>query len=187
MLHRKTRFLAAVAVAATGLLSALASPAQDLFDEASYRLLFNYSGFSTVDLKGLVAKYQVALDKACAGKGESCGFDVAHKIIPDMLEELGDDHSGFYPPARNEDRQRQRQGLGSEALRVGINHQAIDGSSDRLVVRVRQDGPAAKAGLIRGDRITGLNGKPASEYREGFTEAMTAAIGTGKPIILNIV
>jgi carboxyl-terminal processing protease len=186
MLHRKTTLFAAVTLAASSLFAAFASPAQDLFDEASARVVFNYGGFATTDLKALTSKYQAELDKACGTQGEACPYAIAHDVIEKMVEEIGDEHTGFYKPAQNDDRKRGNAGIGNPAPRVGISHREIEGSTDRLVVSVRSDSPAAAAGLQRGDRIVGLNGKATSEFGGKFTEAISEAVGTGKPVVLNV-
>lgn len=75
----------------------IGTPAQDLFDQASFYLEFNYNGFSSSNLERLVAKYQAQIDEACAPQAQTCPFDVARRPVASMIQELQDPHSYFIP------------------------------------------------------------------------------------------
>ena len=73
------------------------SPAQALFDQASYYLSFNYHGFSSTDPNSaaFVEKYQKQLDLSCFVQRQNCAYDVSVPLIKAMVEEIGDDHTNY--------------------------------------------------------------------------------------------
>jgi carboxyl-terminal processing protease len=176
----------ALSVAATGLAGALASPAQDLFDQATFYLEFQYFGPSKLDLKTLTSKYQAELDKACADAKDTCGYDKAEPLIAEMLADLEDGHAYYQSAESVAQFQAQIAGTAtSPTPRVGITNVLfveIDGkrqivggvpadliqavkegkaklsSNDRLIASVAPNGPAEKAGVKPGDRWVGYNG-----------------------------
>ncbi|GEM85574.1 S41 family peptidase [Meiothermus granaticius] len=169
---------------------ALASPAQDLFDQASFYLQFYYNGPSTTNLKELTAKYQANLDSACASQKDTCPYDQAVKVIEGMVAELNDGHTYYQTPEELGTFQQQRQGSApSKVLRIGLTHTAIQGSHDRLVVDVVEGGPADQAGFQYGDRITAVNGKPLNSLSsdDEAVKFLTDQVQTGKPVTISIV
>jgi carboxyl-terminal processing protease len=172
-------------VAATSLAAALASPAQDLFDQATFYLEFQYFGPSKLDLKTLTSKYQAELDKACSDAKDTCGYDKAEPLIGTMLADLEDKHAYYLTAEDVAQESAQVAGTAtSPSPRIGITHtgfvevdgkrqgiafspeavQAIqDGkvkllSNDRLITSVLPNSPAEKAGIKVNDRWTGYNG-----------------------------
>ncbi|MER3480972.1 MAG: peptidase S41, partial [Meiothermus sp.] len=141
-----------------------ASPAQDLFDQASFYLEFYYFGPSTLDLKALTVKYQANLNSACAQEQEACPYDKAVPIIQQMIRELGDGHTYYQGPESLAALRQQRTGNApSRTLRIGIAYQPVEGSRDQLITDVVEGGPADQAGLLYGDRLIALNDRPFSE------------------------
>jgi carboxyl-terminal processing protease len=184
---KRIRSLAIIlTLAATALTNALASPAQDLFDQATFFLEFQYYGPSKVDLQTLRAKYQAELDKVCADAKDTCGYDKVEPLLEVMLSDLEDGHAYYLSAEAVGQEQQQVAGTAtSPSPRIGITHtgfvevdgkrqglggltpeavQAIqDGkakllSNDRLVTTVLPNSPAEKAGLKPGDRWIGYNG-----------------------------
>lgn len=167
----------------------LASPAQDLFDQASFYVEFYYNGPATLNLKELTSRYQSALDRACAPQKDTCPYDQAVSIIQQMMEELGDDHTYYLSPEALRDTRENRQGNApSRTLRIGVTHLSIPGSRDRLIVDVVEGGPADEAGLAYGDRIIAINGRPLSELPDDnqAVQLLTQSVQSGQPVALTI-
>ncbi|RDI95870.1 PDZ domain-containing protein [Meiothermus sp. QL-1] len=167
----------------------LASPAQDLFDQASFYLEFYYNGPSTLSLKELTARYQGELERVCAPRRESCPYDQAVPVIQRMIEELRDNHTYYLSPEALRSARESRQGNApSRTLRIGITHVPIPGSRDRLIVDVVEGGPADEAGLQYGDRIIAVNGRPLNELPDENQAAqfLVQAVQSGRPVVLTI-
>jgi carboxyl-terminal processing protease len=168
----------------TGL--AAASPAQDLFDQASLFLDFYYNGFSSSTPRALTSKYQSELRTACEPKGESCDYATAIGVIQKMLQDLGDPHSNYYTPAQLEASRAARSGQGSSALRIGLVTKLVAGTGERLVLDVVENSPAEAAGIKRGDRITGANGTPLPVDETENGKVISGLAGTGEAFKLSI-
>ncbi|WP_027891984.1 S41 family peptidase [Calidithermus chliarophilus] len=166
-----------------------ASPAQDLFDQASFYLEFYYFGPSTLDLKALTVKYQANLNSACAQERETCPYDKAVPVIQQMIRELGDGHTYYQGPESLAALRQQRTGNApSRTLRIGIAYQPVEGSRDQLITDVVEGGPADQAGLLYGDRLIALNDRPFSELAspEEVQRTLTAAVQSGQPFKLTL-
>ncbi|MCS7067452.1 MAG: S41 family peptidase [Meiothermus sp.] len=167
----------------------LASPAQDLFDQASFYVEFYYNGPATLNLKELTSRYQSELDRACAPQKDTCPYDQAVPIIQRMVAELNDNHTYYLSPEALRGTRESRQGNApSRTLRIGVTHLPIPGSRDRLVVDVVEGGPADEAGLAYGDRIIAVNGRPLSELPDDNQAAqfLVQSVQSGRPVVLTI-
>jgi carboxyl-terminal processing protease len=167
----------------------LASPAQDLFDQASFYVEFYYYGPAALNLKELTARYQSALDRACAPQKDTCSYSQAVPIIQQMVEELSDNHTYYLSPEALRSTRESRQGNApSRTLRIGVTHLPIPGSRDRLIVDVVEGGPADEAGLAYGDRIIAINGRPLSELPDDnqVVQFLTQSVQSGRPVVLSI-
>jgi carboxyl-terminal processing protease len=164
----------------------LASPAQDLFNQAAYYIAFYYNGYSSADWNNFSQQFQPELTSACQDQGEKCPYTTAVPIISEMIQALEDGHTYYLSAAARAESVRQRQGQGSNAPRIGIITGEIVDSNDRLITDVQADGPAGRAGIIRGDRLRALNAQTSSTFASGldFQKAISAAIGSGKPVKL---
>ena len=165
---------------------AFASPAQDLFNQATYYLAVQYNGYSSADYANFNTKYQPALDTACVDLGEACPFTAAVPIIQQMLEELKDGHTYLLTKEQNLEAQRQRAGLGPSTPKIGLVSTKVKDSFDRLVTDLWEGAPAARAGLQRGDLVVSLNGKTSSEFGETFQVSIAKAISTGEIVTLGV-
>jgi carboxyl-terminal processing protease len=186
-MQRLKRWLAAL-VLVLGSVS-WASPAQDLFDQASFYLEFYYFGPSTLDLKALSVKYQASLDSACAQEPKTCPYDKAVPVIQQMIRELGDGHTYYQGPEALAATRQQRSGNApSRNLRIGIVYQPIEGSRDQLITDVVEGAPADEAGILYGDRLIALDEKPFSELGspEEVQRALSAAVQSGQPFKLTL-
>ena len=166
----------------------LASPAQDLFNQAAYYIAFYYNGYSSADWNNFSQQYQPELTSACQDQGEKCPYTTAVPIISEMIQALEDGHTYYLSAAARAESARQRQGQGSNAPRIGIITNEIADSNDRLITDVQADGPAGRAGIIRGDRVTALNAQTSSTFASGtdFQKAISAVIGSGKAVKLSL-
>jgi carboxyl-terminal processing protease len=137
--------------------SAFASPATDLFHQVKLYIQINYNGFSKVDVAQLVKKYEGLLETACAGKKETCEYDVARNLINQMIEELDDGHTYYLTPEQYLQDQQEISGQTSSTLKIGIQYARIPNSSDYVIQHVNVNGPAFAADLRRGDRLTAID------------------------------
>ncbi|HWG84212.1 MAG TPA: S41 family peptidase [Deinococcales bacterium] len=179
------KHLAATLVAAV-LPIAAASPAQNLFDQATRYFSIIYYGYSSAPYQAFASKYQSDLDAACSGKGDACPFDAAVPLVQKMVAELNDKHTYYLTPDANADRQRAQAGLGSEKPKIGVTLGEVTGSNDVVIVDVIEGGPGQRAGLARGDRVSSVNGTAASTFKTPleFRQALIAAVGEGKAVRL---
>jgi carboxyl-terminal processing protease len=208
-----------VMVAATLAVSSVAgaqkfigSPAQDLFDQATFFLDTQYFGPSNKNIAELVAAYQLKLDEACTAQGVQCGFDKAEPLIAQMLDDLQDQHAYYLSAEAVQAEQANRAGQNtSPSPRVGIQHRGFCATpsgectfddagnlkdklqTDRLIVNVLPNSPAEKAGLRYGDRWIGYNGTLFATFPDGqapaytkFLEDFSVKIRASETITMNI-
>ena len=170
----KKPVLLALAIASTsGFGAALASPAQDLFDQATFYVGFYYSGPAKVpNFRELRKTYQPQLDQAC-GTDPKCGYDKAMPIVQKIISDLKDPFVEIIG-----DFERLTEGKGSSTPVIGVQTRAY--TSDLLVARANNGEPASLAGVQRGDVIKTINGKPAT------LETLMGAELDAKPIALEI-
>jgi carboxyl-terminal processing protease len=183
---------ASLIVAASSFAAALASPAQDLFDQATFYLEFQYFGPSKVDLKTLTGKYQAELDKACADAKDTCGYDKVEPLLQKLFADLEDGHAYYQTAEQSQAERANATGTATTPTpRLGITHTGfletegervqfggfsedvvkavVEGkakllSNDRLIASVLPGSPAEKAGLRPGDRWVGFNGTLFSSF-----------------------
>lgn len=155
---------------ALGLTPVLASPAQSLFDQATFFIGFYYNGYSKVPgYRDLRKIYQPQLDQACAGKGEQCSYAEARKVIEAIVGNLSDPFTKLIPGSERSDSERYASGLGPAAPRIGVWARPSGGG---LVVVESFPGEAAyQAGIRRGDRIVSINNEAASPEKLQAAEA----------------
>ena len=167
---------------------ALASPAQDLFIQASNDLAFTYNGYSKALVWDFARKFQPDLDKACAGQESACPYTAATPVLKAMIAELNDGHSYYLSVEQRADADRSQAGQGPTKPKIGITLGDVTGSNDILVTDVVAGAPAARAGLRRGDRLTALNGRQSSSFTTGteFRQALIDAVGAGKPVTIRV-
>jgi carboxyl-terminal processing protease len=170
--------------------SALASPAQDLFDQALYYLTFYYNGFSRLDAPSFETKYQKRLDAACQGKADACSYEVASKVIESMLEEVGDAHTYLVSPDEQQDQGVRASGEtnAQSSTSMGFLPAPIFAPSetDIRVAEVLEGGAAEEAGLRRGDRIVALNGQALSRDSNEARQTYSQIDGSGRPVKLSV-
>jgi carboxyl-terminal processing protease len=178
------RYLRAAVTAALALAAAsapaLASPAQDLFDQASFYLGFYYNGPNdNPGFRVLRNKFQGQIDAACSDNKAACPIERALPVIQEMASSFKDPFTALMP-ARVGDDQNDRlvDGLGPSNARLGLVARPL-GAGNLVVLEVFAAESAQKAGLKRGDVILTLNGRVASEERLMALEGGNALINVG--------
>ena len=184
MLLMLKRLLVTALIAVSGTVNA--SPALDLFNQATYYIATRYNGFSDVPLDALAAQFRPQLDAACVGQLETCPYSAAVPIVQQMLELIEDGHSYLLLAAQRDEVQRQRSGLGPASPRLGIATREVAGSSDRLIADVWEGSPAAAAGLQRGDRLVSVNGQPSASLAADFLPSIARAVSSGSSVRLGV-
>lgn len=161
-----------------GLGSAMASPAQSLFDQATFLIGFYYNGPAKVpNFRELRQRYQGQLEQACQGLGEQCGYAQARGVILRIIQDLGDPFTALISAEEEQEASRLGAGLGPVAPWIGVWVRPIPAG---LVVVESFPGEAAyRAGLRRGDVITQLEGQAATP------QALRAAERSQRPFRLS--
>lgn len=156
--------------------SVLASPAQDLFDQATFLIGFYYNGPAKVpSFRELRRQYQPELEWLCAPEGNRCGFDKAKQVIERIVQDIADPFTVLVTRDQLIDDERYGAGLGPAAPRIGLWVREIPRG---LVVSEAFPGePAYEAGLRRGDLITQIAGQPATLARLSAAEAARSPFG----------
>lgn len=156
--------------------SVLASPAQDLFDQATFLIGFYYNGPAKVpSFRELRRQYQPELERLCASEGNRCGFDKAKQVIERMLQDIADPFTVLVTRDQLIDDERYGAGLGPAAPRIGLWVREIP--RGLVVSEAFPNEPAYEAGLRRGDLITQIAGQPATLARLSAAEAAHSPFG----------
>jgi carboxyl-terminal processing protease len=167
------------------------SPAQQLFDQASYYLSFNYHGFSGTDPNSVafVDKYQKQLDLSCFVQRQNCAYDVAVPLINGMVEEIGDEHTYYVPPNNASDFISELSGENTNE-QVTMGFIPIPFGDDKgigvRVYDVLEGSGAASAGLARGDRIVAINQQVFPNDAVAFKKLFLAADASGQNVRLSV-
>jgi carboxyl-terminal processing protease len=175
-----------VAILALGISSALASPAQDLFNQATYYIAFYYYGYANADYQNFSSKYQAELDTACKDQLEKCPYEAAVPVIRKMIDELEDGHTYFLSKQDRDEAARSRTGQGADTPRLGVTLVEIKTSGELLITDVIEDSPAAKANLRRGDRIVSVGGQGPRAYPDGLRVAIRQSIASDGSVRLGL-
>jgi carboxyl-terminal processing protease len=159
----------------TGALAAPNSPAQNLFEQASFYLKFHYHGFSSVNLEILVARYKQELDRACSGQGEKCAYEVVRPILAKMLGEVRDGHTYYISPENYAETLASEQGSSGPSDKPLIGWQLEGTVGGVLVAELIAGGPAQLGGIHRFDKIIGMNGTRFTSGQNGIQQIRAAS------------
>ena len=130
------------------------------------------SGGPLLNAEGKLIAINPAVYNGAQGIGFAIPIDVARRVVAELLE-----HGEVAPVWLG----LQFQSL-SPALREVMN--LPDGMSGALVNGVRDDSPARRAGVVRGDIVTSFNGRPLRQARRFFEMLETAT--PGQQLVLSI-
>jgi carboxyl-terminal processing protease len=156
-------------------LAAPNSPAQNLFEQASFYLKFHYHGFSSVNLEILVARYKQELDRVCSGQGEKCGYETARPVVARMLGEVKDGHTYFISPENYAESLVAQQGSSGPSEKPLIGWQLEGTVGGVLVAELISGGPAQLGGVHRFDKILGMNGTRFTSGQNGIQQIRAAS------------
>ena len=149
---------------------ALASPAGELFREASFYLEFYYYGPARTPPQEVTARYRARLEQACLAQGEGCGLEVARPLIAQMLREMGDGHTYYLSPEDFRSALERFDGTTPARPLLGLQFgPAVPGAV--LVQDIVAGSPAEVGGLRPGDRVVGVNGAPPSSLEQLSSDA----------------
>jgi serine protease Do len=101
------------------------------------------SGGPLFDMKGHV----VGVTTAIMNQGQGIGFAVPVNLVKELLPNLRDNGT----PVRGW---------------LGVTVSEVRDSSESVIVDVYPESPAARAGLLAGDRLVAINGKPVERYQQ---------------------
>ncbi len=82
-----------------------------------------------------------------------------YEAMREMIEELGDEHSGFYSPEEAADEEEQLKGQ-LDYVGIGIFVTMPEDKDHAVLLQVFPDSPAKRAGLRSHDRILAIDGVP---------------------------
>ncbi|GEM45736.1 S41 family peptidase [Deinococcus cellulosilyticus] len=139
-----------------------ASPAEDLYTQSTKVLQDYYFGYSTQNLGTLINTYRTELEDACKPRVDTCPVEVGRSTLEHLLSDLNDPHTYYLYPEESVERDRAQAGQGSLTPRIGLTTAPLP-SKERVVLFVRDDGPAFRAGIRAGDLVTAVAGKDLRE------------------------
>ncbi len=165
---------------------ALASPAQQLFDQAVGLLNTLYYGVSPLKPADLAPKYRLRLEEACKAQAE-CAYGTGAEVIVELLRELGDKHTNYYSPERYREHQAALSGGTSDKPRLGLQLGYLEAYDGVIVLDVYGGSPAEMAGLKRGDRIVAVNDQPFPQELTRRVPFLNEATAAGQALRLSVV
>jgi carboxyl-terminal processing protease len=162
--------------------SVFASPASELFREASFYLSFHYHGYSSVKPEELAKNLGTQLEQACQSKGESCGFSDARPYIERLAQGMRDGHTYYLSPSTYRTTLTQFSGINPNPNPLyGFSLGNPNSRNEIAVVDVVADSPAFKAGIRPFDRIVTANGNKIVDFTE-----LRNTLNTNQPVKLEV-
>lgn len=135
---------------------AAASPASELFEDASALFAQHYYGWQTANRPALIERYRQQLQRDCRASPR-CSYDVGRRALQKMFSEFNDAHITVRD-AEGAQRLREIQ-ENLSVPRTGL--QLLTKPQGLLVVGVQRDSPAEAAGLRAGDLLRHVNAQSA--------------------------
>ena len=161
------------------------SPAQVLLERGLSLLESNYYGFKRIDYAKLETDSGLKLRSVCAGQS-ACPYSAGSSVLAEALASLGDGHSFLL--SANRYAQFNADASGAKLLIVGLKFDALPDAAALIITRVREGSSAERAGLKRGDVVTGVDGRALSEFASAAeaVSAITSLEFAGQPFALGI-
>ncbi len=137
--------------------SAIASPATDLFDQASRFMVDHYHGYSGVKPLEIATKLRPKLEAVCKASRDNCSFQTARPFVAQLAQSMNDGHTYFLSPQSFENWLNEFSGQNTitEPLH-GFWFSNVNSRGEVLINHVTADSPAAIAGIRPFDRIIGV-------------------------------
>lgn len=161
--------------ASLGTLSAISGPVRthrgllDLYYRTDTTPYPGFSGGPLVDAEGRV------LGINTSGFGRGMSITIPAEIAWKVADEL----------ARNGTIKRGYLGIRSQPVEITSAAQATlkrEQKTGLLIVGLEPESPAEKSGILVGDTLVGINGKPVSDHDELFTNLSGEVVGKATPV-----
>jgi carboxyl-terminal processing protease len=175
-------FIAFVSLQAISLAQA-PSPAQNLVTRAVQLLENNYFGFKPIDFSQLERDAETRVAAACAAQ-PSCSLETGAGVLDELLGTLGDGHT--FRMNANRLRQFNADARNDALPMLGLKFDALPDAPALVITRVRDDSPAAQAGLKRGDVVWGVGERRLDSFKSASaaTDFITNLELSNQPVTL---
>jgi carboxyl-terminal processing protease len=162
------------------------SPAVQLYEQAAQYVLDYFDGAISEPLEKTVQLFREEVQRTCQTDVGACPYVKGSFSVQNLMRSLNEKHTGFVSFETMERLRRQSEGQGSATPELGILTARIRGSTDRVVLEVKQGSAALEAGLRIGDRLTQINGRNFPSSLGQSDAAIPQAEGGGSPISLTL-
>ncbi|NJK45760.1 MAG: PDZ domain-containing protein [Pleurocapsa sp. SU_196_0] len=175
-------FVAFISLQAISLAQA-PSPAQNLVTRAVMLLENNYFGFKPIDFTQLERDAETRVAAACTTQ-TSCSLETGAAVLDELLGTLGDGHT--FRMNANRLRQFNADSRNDALPMLGLKFDALSDAPALVITRVREDSPAAQAGLKRGDVVWDVGERRLDSFKSATaaTDFITALELSNQPVKL---
>ncbi len=162
--------------------SAFASPATELFREASFYMSFHYHGYSSVKPDELAKSLEAQLLERCQPKAETCEFAEARPFIERLAQGMRDDHTSYLSPSTYRTILTQFRGINPNPNPLyGLSFGDANSRGEVAVLDIVADSPAFKAGIRPFDRVVAVNGTRVTNFND-----LRTALNSSQPVKLEV-
>ena len=131
------------------------NPAEFLFDRTLELLEGNYYGYANLELETLRQRFEPRLEATCKNQ-QPCPYSAVDDLVTEMIASINDPHTYRQDAQTTLERNLEFAGSKTNAPAYGFTVVPLPDAPALLVKRVLEDGPAAKAGLRRGDVLNSI-------------------------------
>ncbi len=161
---------------------AVASPATELFREASFYMSFHYYGYSKVNPTVLAEGLAAQLEEVCKPKADTCDFAQARPFIQRLATGMQDGHTYYLSPQTFRSTLSRFQGTNPNPNPLfGLRFGNANTRGEIPVRDVVADAAAFKAGIRPFDRVLSINGQQVNT-----TETLRTALSTDQDVKLEV-